>query len=142
MYKEELKEDFSGIRLELIDLNQSAYFFVTKANRFKYIILNTSRRFLLEEMTSLRTLENEIILHLTKLDDDRAKYSFQTILKKLNKKSVDQNELKNLTTKIKQYRRNINFLKNEHRNQRIAHLNTLDYPEMDEFINFKNLLNL
>ncbi|WP_339624059.1 hypothetical protein [uncultured Winogradskyella sp.] len=140
MYTEVLKEDFSGIRIELIDLNTSTYFYVTKANRFKYLFQNTTRKFVIEEFTSLRYLENGIILHLTKLDDEKAEYSFQTILKKLNKLSVDQKKLKILTKRIKQYRQKINFLKNEHRNLRIAHLNTLKYPEIDDFLNFEEKL--
>ena len=52
---------------------------------------------------------------------------------KLNKLPVDQKNIKLLTKKIKQYRQKINFLKNEYRNIRIAHLNTLEYPEIDDF---------
>lgn len=120
MYTEELKKDFSGIRIELVDLNTSTYFYVTKANRFQYLFQNTTRKFVIEELTSLRYLENGIILHLTKLDDEKAKYSFHTILKKINKLPVDQKKIKLLTKKVKQYRQKINFLKNEHRNIRIA----------------------
>tara|TARA_R110002124_G_scaffold286766_1_gene468626 strand:- start:795 stop:1370 length:576 start_codon:yes stop_codon:yes gene_type:complete len=140
MYREELKDDFSGIRIELVDLNTSTYFYVTKANRFQYIFQKTTRRFIIEEFTSLRYLENGIILHLTKLDDEKAEYSFQTILKKLNKLPVDQKKLKFLTKKIKHYRQKINFLKNEHRNIRIAHLNTLEYPDIDDFLHFEKKL--
>lgn len=140
MYTEELKEEFSGIRIELVDLNTSTYFYVTKANRFQYLFQKTTRKFIIEEFTSLRYLENGIILHLTKLDDEKAEYSFQAILKKLNKLPVDQKKLKLITKKIKQYRQKINFLKNEHRNLRIAHLNTLDYPEIDDFLHFEKKL--
>lgn len=140
MYNETLKNEFAGIRIELVDLNSCTYFYLTKTNRFAHILKETSRKFIIEELTALRYFENGIILHLTKLDDEKAKYSFQTILKKLNKISVDQSKLIELKGLVKQYRKDINFLKNQHRNMRIAHSNSLKYPEIDDFLHYENLL--
>lgn len=140
MYQEILKDDFAGVRLELVDLNSSAFFYVNKANRLKYLFQKTSRKFIAEELISLRYLENGIILHLTKLDDTKAEFSFQSLLKKINKLSTDQKKIESQAKMIKGYRREVNFLKNKHRNKRIAHLNSLEYPEMDEFIDFEKLL--
>lgn len=140
MLTEEQKKDFSSLRVELIDLNILAYFYIRKLNRTGYLFQNSTRHFMLEEFTALRYMENGLILHLTNLDDDSSTYSFRKILKATNKTYKDQKGIKDLKKKFETYRKNINGLKVKHRNIRIAHLNYLEDLNMDEFLNFDNYL--
>lgn len=139
---EKLQEEFMGMRFEIIDMNQSSYFFIRKMNRMQYVIQKTTREFMLEEFFALRYLENGIILHLTNLDDESSKYSFRKAHKFINKNNITQDQayLKKLKEKIDSYRQSVNKLKTEHRNIRIAHINSLDFPEIDEFMNFEKKL--
>jgi hypothetical protein len=136
MLTEDQKKEFVSLRVEIIDLNIATYFFVEKINRWAYIFKTTSRKFLLEELTALRYLENAIILHLTNLDDDSSNFSFREVLKQLNKKNSDQAGLRIITDGLKKYRQSINNLKVQHRNKRIAHLNSTNELNFDEFLNF------
>ena len=94
-----------------------------------------------EELVALRYMENGLILHLTNLDDDDSKFSFKTITKEINKTIKDQKQLKQLNDYLKVYRRDLNKLKNNHRNFRIAHLNYTEDLNIDEFLNFNTELN-
>ena len=140
MLDSSLKEELKGIRFELIDLNQAAYFYVRKMNRIEYIFQKTTREYVLEELYALRYLENGLILHLTNLDDKDSKYSFRTAQKQLNKLPVDQKLLRNLNQGLDDFRKKINHIKTQHRNSRIAHINSLDFPNLDEFLNFDSEL--
>ncbi|KOF02296.1 hypothetical protein OB69_12785 [Roseivirga seohaensis subsp. aquiponti] len=140
MVGNKLKEQLQGIRFEVIDLNQAAYFFIRKMNRFEYILQKTSREFVLEELYALRYLENGLILHLTKLDDDNSIFSFRAVLKELNRSSDNPAFLKLMTKMLKDFRQKINKIKIKHRNARIAHITTLEYPNLDEFLDFNNYL--
>lgn len=142
MISERLQEEFTRMRFEIIDLNQSCYFFIRKMNRMLHVMQKTTREFMLEEFFALRYLENGIILHLTNLDDESSKYSFQNAQKYINKNNIITNQvyLKQLKEKIKSYRQSVNKLKTAHRNLRIAHINSLDFPEIDEFMNFEKRL--
>ena len=84
MLSEEQKQEFTSLRVEIIDLDICASFFVRKANRFAYLWRETSRAFVLEELTALRYLENGIILHLTNLDDDKKVPTFHSVPRKLH----------------------------------------------------------
>lgn len=139
MISEKLQKEYTGLRFEIIDLNQTSYFFIRKINRMMYIMQSTTREFLLEEFFSLRYLENGIILHLTNLDDDSSKYSFRKARRFIEKNNIitDQEYLRTLKNKIDSYRQSVNHLKTAHRNLRIAHINSLDFPKIDEFINFE-----
>ena len=142
MLSEKLQEEFIGLRFEIIDLNQSSYFFVRKMNRMSSVFKNTTREFLLEELFALRYLENGIILHLTNLDDDNSKYSFRKAQKFINKNKIIPNQvyIKELKKKIDSYRKDVNKLKTKHRNTRIAHINSLEFPEIDVFLSFEKYL--
>lgn len=140
MLTEEQKKDFSSLRVELIDLNILACFYIRKLNRTGYLFQNSTRHFMLEEFTALRYMENGLILHLTNLDDDSSTYSFRKILKATSKTYKDQKGIKDLKKKFDTYRKNINGLKVKHRNNRIAHLNYLEDLNMDEFLNFDSYL--
>ncbi len=137
-----LKPDLTGMRYEIIDLNQSSYFYVRKINRLGYVFKETGREFMLEELIAIRYLENGIILHLTNLDDDNSKYSFRSAQKLINKSKLvtDQSILKRLKNQVDSYRKNVNNLKNQYRNERIAHINSLKFPELTEFLSFEKIL--
>jgi len=100
MWTENLKQELQGIRFELIDLNQCAYFFIRKANRLSYIFRTTNREFVMEEFSALRYLENGLILHLTNLDDDNANHSFRKAHKLVNKVSNDPKQIKKLKDQL------------------------------------------
>jgi len=134
MLDKELKEELKGIRYEIIDLNQTVYFFIRKLNRLGHLFRTTTREYVMEEFQALRYLENGIILHLTKLDDDSSNHSFRKAKKALNKKNTNQDVLKIFSTKLDSYRKNLSYLKNKHRNTRIAHINSLEHPNIDEFL--------
>ena len=140
MLTEEQKKGFSSLRVELIDLNILACFYIRKFNRTGYLFQNSTRHFMLEEFTALRYMENGLILHLTNLDDDSSTYSFRQILKATSKTYKDQKGIKDLKKKFDAYRKNVNGLKVKHRNIRIAHLNYFEDLNMDEFLNFDSIL--
>jgi hypothetical protein len=140
MLTEEQKTKFSSMRVEIINLNILAGFYIRKLNRFNYITQNTSRHFMLEELTALRYMENGIILHLINLDDKSSEYSFRKILIELNKIHCEQKKLKNLQKLLKNYRAELLTLKDKHRNKHIAHLNYIKDKKFDEFLNYDNYL--
>jgi hypothetical protein len=140
MLTQKQKEEFVSLKVEIIDLNICTSFYADKINRWAYIFNTTTRKYVLEELTAMRYLENGIILHLTNLDDDSSNFSFREVQKQLNKKYSDQVQLKSLNDDLKKYRQNINNLKTQHRNKRIAHLNSTAELNFDEFLNFETQL--
>jgi hypothetical protein len=76
MLTDEQKNKFSSLRVEIIDINILAHFFVKKFNRFGYLFQESTRHHIIEEFVSLRYMENGLILHLTNLDDDNSSFSF------------------------------------------------------------------
>lgn len=140
MLNKEQKDQFSSLRVELIDLNILACFYIRKLNRLGYLFQKTTRHYVLEEFTSLRYMENGLILHLTNLDDDSSTFSFRKILKATNKTIIDQGAIKELKSDFDSFRRNVNYLKVQHRNNRIAHLNYSKDLNIDEFLNFDKLI--
>lgn len=140
MLTEVQKMNCSSLRVELIDLNILACFYIRKLNRTGYLFQNSTRHFMLEEFIALRYMENGIIFYLTNLDDDSSLFSFRQILKSANKFYKDQKGIKELKNKFSTYRKNVNELKVKHRNNRIAHLNYLADLNMDKFLNFESYL--
>ena len=136
MLTDEQKLLFSSLKVELIDLNILACFFVRKVNRLGYLMQHSTRYFLFEELIALRYMENGIILHLTNLDDDTSEYSFRKILKLTNATYKNQNGIKTIKKKFENYRKIVNKLKVKYRNKRIAHLNYTEDINFDEFLNF------
>lgn len=143
MLSEQQKIEFTSLRVEIIDLDMCASFFIRKANRFAHLWHSTSRAFIIEELTALRYLENGIILHLTNLDDDKTSsdYSFRAAAKEFNKtNSRNKKAIDALNETLKDYRKLINELKVNHRNERIAHLNHDKELSIDQFLNFAKML--
>ena len=136
MLNKEQKEKFSSLRVEIINLNILACFFIRKINRSGYLMQKTTRHYLLEEFTALRYMENGMILHLTNLDDNIANFSFRKIIKDIDSTIKDPKKIKVLKSKLDSYRKKINNLKVNYRNKRIAHLNFEEDLNIDEFLNF------
>ena len=137
MLNERQKIEFNALRFEIIDLNISAYFYIRKTNRLSYILKKTTREYFIEELTALRYLENGIILHLTNLDDDKAKYSFRSVKAIISATSRSQIDVLKLNKELQLFRQHVNDVKVKHRNSRIAHLNSEDFMNIDEFLNFE-----
>ena len=136
-------EEFTGMRFEVIDLNYLVYFYMQKRNRLGYVFTKTNRSFMLEELIAIRYLENGIILHLTNLDDDKnSRFSFRRLRKIITREKLitNQDQLDILNNKIDLYRKDVNSLKNQHRNKRIAHANSLDFPELENMMDFETFL--
>lgn len=140
MLNQEQKKKFAALRVEIIDLNILACFYVRKINRLGYLFQNSTRHYVLEELTALRYMENGLILHLTNLDDDSSDYSFRRIPKAVDGTLKSPKQTKQLKNKLDEYRKLINSLKVQHRNERIAHLNHIDDLAIDQFLNFNQYL--
>ncbi|WP_372950573.1 hypothetical protein [Mariniphaga sp.] len=134
------KDKFSSLRVELIDLNILACFYIRKINRLGYLLQNSTRHYLLEEFISLRYMENGLILHLTNLDDSSSNFSFRKILKETNKTITNQKLVRQLNISFDSFRKNVNHLKVQHRIKRIAHLNFSEDLNFDEFLNFDKII--
>ncbi len=81
--------------------------------------------------TTLRVLENDLIIRLCRLDDEgRSKHSLREALNSIRNK-MPQNEASLITKKIKEYRQLINPLKTKARNYFLAHLIKDATPPMD-----------
>lgn len=140
MLSEKLKEEFASMRVEILDLNVLAYFYVRKLNRLAHVIKTTTREYLLEEFTALRYMENGIILHLTNLDDDSSNFSFRTTSAAFKRNTKDQKAQTAIHETLKTFRKNLNDVKVAHRNKRIAHLNYEKDLRFDEFLDFEQVL--
>jgi hypothetical protein len=142
MLTEEQKKEFASLRVEILDLNVLTYFFVKKINRYAYLWQgkHNTREYILEELTALRYMENGIILHLTNLDDDSSEFSFRSAAISFNKASKKPKEIQAFKDTLKTYRKNLNLLKVEHRNERIAHLNYEKDLKIDEYLQFEKVL--
>jgi len=81
-------------------------------------------------------MENGLILHLTNLDDDGSPFSFKSVAKVINKSLKDQNQLRKFNGLLKTYRQDINKLKTDHRNHRIAHFKYDEDLSLDQFLPF------
>ncbi|SDS37329.1 hypothetical protein SAMN05192545_1282 [Maribacter dokdonensis] len=141
MLTEPQKKEFLSLKVEIIDLNILTYNFFGKVKKLHEAFKNNGRSDLFMEYNALRYMENGLIMHLTNLDDKNSNFSFIKAQKLLNKTTNDQNLLKKLNVILKTYRREINYIKQEHRNKRIAHLNYVDDLKMDQFLG-KQLLPL
>lgn len=128
------------MRVEIIDINILAHCFVRKFNRFGYLFQKSTRHHVFEEFVSLRYMENGLILHLTNLDDDSANFSLRKVLKEINKSPQNQNKVRRFNALLTTYRQDINKLKNDHRINRIAHLNYDEDLPLDQFLNFEKEL--
>jgi len=130
MLDETTKTTFSPLKSELYHAYQSAWCFKRKIESLPGRLQTETREFLLEELTSLRSLANDIVLRLCNLDDEKSRFSFQEIKRLLNKSAqLDQAAKKRLTDTVAEYRTSINTLKTQHRNKYIAHLQGDFYPD-------------
>lgn len=83
--------------------------------------LRTSRRDIFRWMVQLRTMENDMILRICRLDDDTDNHSLRRAAKSLQG-IAPQPELQAASKAIKEYRQQINPFKVNYRNKLIAHL--------------------
>jgi hypothetical protein len=139
MLSEAEKAQFSALKAELYQLLLSEWCYVRKFDALGHRIKKESRKFLLEEMQSLRVLSNDIILRLCNLDEDKSGYSLVGLRKYVfSKKKVDAKFTSDVNGMLKKYRSTINILKINHQNSYIAHLsgddmpNLLDLPDLRE----------
>jgi hypothetical protein len=123
------RNEFIPLRGEMYQLCLSLYSYRSKFDNLNERFQKSSRFFLLEEVTALRALSNEIIMHLCKLDEDKSKVSFHTAKKTINKLPVAEPDKRILNDAIKNFRESINTIKTKHRNRFIAHLTEDGYPE-------------
>ncbi len=125
-----LKEQLDPMRTELYHAYLAAWCFKRKIESLSGRLEAEGREFLLEELTSLRALANEIVLRLCNLDDDKSRYSFHAANKILGPRPGVDPEMKiKLTDAITKYRKTIGTLKTQHRNRYIAHLSGDHYPD-------------
>ncbi|WP_146801516.1 AbiU2 domain-containing protein [Bisbaumannia pacifica] len=129
MLTETLKNDFIPLKGEMYQLCLSLYSYREKFDNLGERFRKSSRYFLLEEVTALRAISNEIIMHLCKLDEDKSKVSFHAAKKAINKLPGLDHDKRILNEAIKSFRDSINAIKTKHRNRYIAHLTEDGYPE-------------
>lgn len=133
----ELIEEFGLIGDELYQLLLSAFCYRTKLGALGQRLRSASRRFLLEEMISLRLISNEIVLQLCKLDDDDGNWTLRTLRKEAFRHLTDKKQIDRINRLLKEYRTNLNELKTKHRNAYIAHRNVKEYPNLANIPNFE-----
>lgn len=127
------QETFYLLQDEIYRLFLSAYAYQNKLENFENRIKDKSREFVLEEVTSLRLISNQLILQICRLDDrGSGKWTFHELKKEIFSKPGDESHKKAINKKLKQFRSDINDLKVKHRNKYIAHRYSDDYPEMFE----------
>ncbi|WP_327211554.1 hypothetical protein [Rhizobium ruizarguesonis] len=125
-----LKEELGPMKTELYHAYLAAWCFKRKIENLSHRLETETREFLLEELTSLRALANEIVLRLCSLDDDKSRYSFHAANKVLGQRSaVDPAMKTKLAKAVTKYRKTIGTLKTQHRNRYIAHLSGDHYPD-------------
>ncbi|KQY26204.1 hypothetical protein [Rhizobium sp. Root482] len=124
------KEHFQPMKNELYQAYVAAWCFKRKIENLSHRLATETREFLLEELTSLRALANEVVLRLCNLDDDKSRFSFHAANKVLGQLSgVESVMKKKLADGVKDYRKIIGTLKTQHRNRYIAHLSGNHYPD-------------
>lgn len=141
MLSDNLKNEFIPLKGEMYQLCLSLYSYRTKFDNLGERLRKSSRFFLLEEITALRAISNEIIMHLCKLDEDKSKVSFHAANKAFNKLSVSEQDKRALNDGIKNFRKSINTIKTKHRNRYIAHLTEDGYPDPFDLPDFKSEFN-
>ena len=138
MLTDTLKNDFIPLKGEMYQLCLSLYCYRSKFDNLNERFRQSSRFFLLEEITALRAISNEIIMHLCKLDEEKSKVSFHAAKKEINKLPVEESDKQTLNAIIKSFREAINTIKTKHRNRFIAHLTEDGYPEFFDLPDFKS----
>ncbi|MFT4805713.1 MAG: hypothetical protein ACI9YE_002936 [Psychroserpens sp.] len=136
-----LRNNFIPLKGEMYQLCLTLYSYRAKFDNLDQRLIKSSRFFLLEEITALRAISNEIILHLCKLDEDKSETSFQAAKKAINKLSLPQEEKNRLNDSIKSFRKSIKTIKTMHRNRYIAHLTEDGYPEPFDLPDFKSIFS-
>jgi len=129
MLTETLKNDFIPLKGEMYQLFLSLYSYQSKFDSLSKRFAESSRYFILEEITALRAISNELIMQLCKLDEDKSKVSFHAAKKAINRLSAPKNDKNKLNESIKSFRASINTIKTKHRNRYIAHLTEDGYPD-------------
>jgi len=133
-----IKSTYRPVKDELYQLLLAAYCYRRKFEKLDERLRTQSRYFLLEEVTALRLMSNEIVLGLCKLDDDSSGWTLLSLKKEVLKQLQDQKLVQQINQKAKKYRADINAFKVKHRNAYIAHRNVEDYPNMLNLPDFQS----
>ncbi|MEP4547940.1 MAG: hypothetical protein ABJ000_17290 [Saccharospirillum sp.] len=137
MLTESLKRDYIPLKGEMYQLCLSLYSYREKLDNLGDRFPEGSRFYLLEEITAIRAISSEVIMHFCKLDEDKSKVSFHAAKKDINKLSVSDSDKKLLNEGLKDFRKSINSIKTKHRNRYIAHLTEDGYPDPFDLPNFE-----
>lgn len=130
MLNDSQKEHFHPLRSEVYYALLAAWTFKAKLEALSYRLQTMGRDFLLEELVSLRTLANEVVLRLCNIDDKKSDFSFHAARKSMDKTGqLKRTEVDELNKAITRYRSGLNELKVKHRNLYIAHLTGDFYPD-------------
>jgi hypothetical protein len=90
-----------------------------------------------DSWVSCKCIETDMIMRLTKVDEDKSGYhtihSVWKTFDKVNKSSSDKAKIRNL---MKSYRKSINQLKTKYRNIKLAHLSTGNRDSFNTYIDF------
>lgn len=135
---ESIKSTYSPVKDELYQLLLASYCYKRKFDKLGERLRTQSRYFLLEEVTALRLISNEIVLGLCKLDDESSEWSLLSLKKEVMNQVRDQRLVQQINQKAKAYRADINTFKVRHRNAYIAHRNAEDYPSLLDLPNFQS----
>jgi len=124
------KELFAPLREELYHALLSAWCYNKKISSLGKRLRTETREFLLEELTCLRLISNDIVLRICNLDEDRSKFSLHALRKYCSQKHLlGQADEARMKSQLKTFRADINVLKTKHRNAYIAHLTEQSYPD-------------
>lgn len=135
------KQDFAPIKGELYQTLVSAWCYKTKFHHLAKRLETETREFLLEEVTAIRIISNDIVLRICKLDDESSKYSLHALRKHIIKTKRPENAYaESINYGMKQFRAEINNLKVKHRNDYIAHLNVAPSLNPFQIIDFQKEL--
>lgn len=115
-----ISDELDAVAIECLDLLIVYYTYRETANRYN---VNSGTRFDLHRWwVSLRTLENDIILRLCRLDDDdKNNHSLREAMRSV-RSGMPADLSSSLDRRLNEYRRLINPLKTKARNYFLAHM--------------------
>jgi hypothetical protein len=97
-----------------------------------------TREFLLEEITALRLMSNEIVLQLCNLDDKDGNWTLLAMKREVLKGRKTVGSTKVVNRLAQDFRTALNNLKVKHRNTYIAHNNADAYPNPFDLPDFNS----
>lgn len=143
MKKPTLKEELIKIQDEVHSLLFNFYYFQERIGyaREQRSRLTDEQKF--GEVAFLEAMERELMMCLCRLDeDDKTKTSFRSVAKALCEGSLPSSRQKEISSKLKGYRKAINIVKTKCRNNYIAHLANQWEGYMDKRPELGPLVNL